>query len=258
MQKTVLLLSGTCEGRVLARALCEAGFRVHATVTRPETVAKFFVNPQMANAATVEARGFTEDSLAAFLNDRDIAGVLDGTHPFAVRITRMSHAVCGQLGKPYVRYERPDWEPPADTVFVDSFAQAADVLPGLGQRVMLTIGCKQLKHFVPLQDRLLMYARILPAEVSLAQALQVGFRREQLVCLRPPVSLEANRDSLRELGIEVLVTKASGREGGVVEKVQAARELGVRVVMIRRPVLADIPTVGSVADAVRLCVETMA
>jgi precorrin-6A/cobalt-precorrin-6A reductase len=58
---------------------------------------------------------------------------------------------------------------------------------------------------------------------------------------------------LREYRAEVLVTKASGREGGVVEKVLAARELGLEVVMIRRPESSDIPSVGTFDAAVRAC-----
>jgi precorrin-6A/cobalt-precorrin-6A reductase len=55
--------------------------------------------------------------------------------------------------------------------------------------------------------------------------------------LRPPFSQEFNREQFAEHRIDVLVTKASGVEGGVVEKVLAACELGIAVVMIRRPKL---------------------
>jgi precorrin-6A/cobalt-precorrin-6A reductase len=251
--KRVLLLSGTSEGPPLARALLEAGFAVRATVTRAEACETLFGAP--AGALTVEARGFTEDGLSAFLQRREADVVVDATHPFAVRITRLAHAVCGRLGVPFVRYERPDWDPPPDTRQVATFAEAAALLPALGRRVLLTIGAKQLKHFAHLQDRLTLIARILPCVASLEQALAAGFTPDRLLCLRPPFSQEFNRALLREYRAEVLVTKASGREGGVVEKVLAARELGVEVVMIRRPQSADIPSVGTLEAAVRACRE---
>src|SRR5262249_18399530 len=145
MTKRVLLLSGTSEGPPLARALVEAGFAVRATVTRAEACASLFGPP--AGAVTVEARGFTEEGLSDFLVRGAADVVLDATHPFAVRITRTAHAVCRRLGVPFVRYERPDWEPPPGTRQVGSFAEAAALLPSLGARAMLTIGAKQLKHF---------------------------------------------------------------------------------------------------------------
>ncbi len=251
MTKRVLLLSGTSEGPPLARALLAAGFAVRTTVTRAEACASLF--GALAGSIIVEARGFTEEGLAEFLARGEADVVLDSTHPFAVRITRLAHAVCRRLGVPFVRYERPDWEPPPGTQQVDSFAEAAALLPSLGTRVLLTIGAKQLKHFAHLHDRLVLIARILPCLASLQQALAAGFAPDRLLCLRPPFSQEFNRAVLCEYRAQVLVTKASGREGGVVEKVLAAHELGLEVVMIRRPQLSDIPHVDTLEKAVRAC-----
>ncbi len=257
MRKRILLLSGTCEGPPLAQALLAAGFQVRATVTREEARENLF-GPLLGDII-VEARGFTEESLAAFLAQGEADLVLDATHPFAVRITRLAHAVCLRLGVPYVRYERPDWEPPPGTRLVDSFVEAAELLPSLvateQPRVLLTIGAKQLKHFAPLQERLHLVARVLPSVLSIEQALSAGFTPDRLLCLRPPFSREFNRAILREYRIGVLVTKASGREGGVEEKVLAAADLGVEVIMIRRPEQTDITSVSSLEAAVQACRE---
>jgi precorrin-6A/cobalt-precorrin-6A reductase len=250
--KRILLLSGTSEGPPLARALLVAGFAVRATVTRAEARESLF--GPLLREVQVEARGFTEEGLAAFLAAGEADLVLDATHPFAVRITRIAQGVCRRLGVPYVRYERPDWKPPAGTRLVDSFAEAAALLPA-GVRVLLTIGAKQLKHFAPLQGRLHLMARILPSVPSLEQALAAGFTPDRLLCLRPPFSRDFNRAILREYRIGLLVTKASGREGGVEEKVLAAGDLGVEVIVIRRPELEGVPGVSSLEAAVRACRE---
>jgi precorrin-6A/cobalt-precorrin-6A reductase len=253
VKKRILLLSGTSEGPPLARALLAAGFCVRATVTRDEARQNLF-GPLLRDVL-VEARGFTEESLTGFLAQREADLVLDATHPFAVRITRLAHAVCSRLGVPYVRFERPDWEPPLGTRLVGSFAEAAELLPSLGVCALLTIGAKQLKHFAPLQGRLHLMARILPSVLSLQQALAAGFTPDRLLCLRPPFSREFNRAILQEYQIEVLVTKASGREGGVEEKVRAAGDLGLEVVMIRRPEQADPTAVRTLEAAVQACRE---
>jgi precorrin-6A/cobalt-precorrin-6A reductase len=253
VRKRILLLSGTSEGPPLARALLAAGFEVRATVTRAEARENLF-GPSLPDVL-VEARGFTRESLTAFLARREADLVLDATHPFAVRITRLAHDVCLRLGVPYVRYERPDWDPPPGTRLVNSFAEAAELLPSLGSRVLLTIGAKQLKHFTPLQGRLHLVARILPGVHSVQQALAAGFTADRLLCLRPPFSREFNRAILREYRIELLLTKASGREGGVEEKVLAAGDLGVEVIMIRRPEQAEVSGVSSLAAAVQACRE---
>src|SRR5439155_18538015 len=117
--------------------------------------------------------------------------------------------VCMRLRVPYVRYERPDWPAPPGTRLVDSFGEAAALLPDLGTRIMLTIGAKQLKHFAHLHDRLTLFARILPSPLSLEQALKEGFTAGKVLCLRAPFSMDFNKALFREYQIEFLVTKAS-------------------------------------------------
>lgn len=249
--KRILLLSGTSEGPLLARALLAAGFQVRATVTRPEAKENLF--GPLLDAIDVDVRGFTEQSLTEYLACGEVDLVLDATHPFAVRITRIGQSVCERIQMPYVRYERPDWTPPAGTHFAESYAAAAEILPSLGPRAMLTIGAKQLKHFAPLRGRLTMFARILPSPVSLRQALASGFAEENLVRLRPPFTIEQNRELFRRFNVDVLVAKASGREGGVVEKVTAARELDMNVLMVRRPEPTGVDFVTTIEDAVCDC-----
>ena len=250
VKNKVLLLSGTSEGPLLAGALTQAGFQVRATVTRPEARRNLFGSLKNIK---VEVRGFTETTLADFLKAGYADIVLDATHPFAVRITQIAHGVCARLGVPYVRYERPDWQPPEGTLFAESFAQAAAQLPDLGRRILLTIGAKQLKHFSGLHQQVTLFARILPSPISLAQAEAAGFTPDRLVRERPPFSQAVNQALFKDLGVQVLVTKASGSAGGVAEKVLAARELGMKVLMIRRPTVAGLFAVATFDQAVQAC-----
>lgn len=256
MKKTILLLSGATEGPLLAQELLAAGFNVLATVTRQEAREHLF--GALLQDMQVEVRGFTADSLTSFLRQGGADVVLDATHPFAVRITDIASTVCAQLHVPYVRYQRPDWQPPADTVYTTSYAEAARLLPQLGQRILLTIGSKQLKYFVPLHDRLTLFARLLPAPASIQQALDAGFAAGHILALRPPFSQAFNRSILQEYQIDVLVTKASGVEGGVVEKVMAAHDLGLTTLMIQRPEQAGLVTVSTVEAARHACQSLLA
>ena len=225
---------------------------MRATVTRAEAVAHLFGS--IGDAAEVEVRGFTEASLGDFLGRGEADLVLDAAHPFAVRIHRIARSVCTERQVPYVRFERPDWEPPAGTIFVDSFAAAAEILPTFGTRAMLTIGAKQLKHFAGLGERMTVFARVLPSPISLQQALDAGFAGDRLLALRPPISRELNRALFAEHRVDVLVTKASGEAGGVAEKVLAAIDLGMKVVVVRRPEGNDVDAVSTfeaALDAVR-------
>ena len=88
----------------------------------------------------------------------------------------------------------------------------------------------------------------------LARALlEAGFSQAHILCLRPPFSQDFNRSILREYRIDVLLTKASGVEGGVVEKVLAAHDLAITTLIIHRPPEDDLPTVSTIAAAVQAC-----
>ena len=107
MKPRILLLSGTSEGRLLARALLDRGAAVTATVTRDEAVENLF--GPLAAEMTVQKRGFSAESLADYLR-RGEAG--SGRSTPRIRLQRASRrspersAEAG--GAPYVRYERPE------------------------------------------------------------------------------------------------------------------------------------------------------
>jgi precorrin-6A/cobalt-precorrin-6A reductase len=57
--------------------------------------------------------------------------------------------------------------------------------------------------------------------------------RYAIIAAEPPFTVDRERALFREHGIDTLVTKQSG--GPMDAKLTAAREVGARVVMIRRP-----------------------
>jgi precorrin-6A/cobalt-precorrin-6A reductase len=52
-------------------------------------------------------------------------------------------------------------------------------------------------------------------------------------------------------GVDIVIAKNSGGDA-TYGKIAAARALGVPVIMLRRPLLADVPSVETVAEAVAL------
>ncbi|MCD8083759.1 MAG: precorrin-6y C5,15-methyltransferase (decarboxylating) subunit CbiE, partial [Clostridiales bacterium] len=62
-----------------------------------------------------------------------------------------------------------------------------------------------------------------------------GLRGERLSAMQGPFSAEMNAAMLRQTGARWLVTKESGGRGGFADKIRAAGDCGVGVVVIRRP-----------------------
>jgi precorrin-6A/cobalt-precorrin-6A reductase len=180
--------------------------------------------------------------LARFLLERGIDRVVDATHPFAARMSAHAEHACRAAGVPRLRLLRPSWVPvPGDRwMEVASFAEAAQRLPDLGHRVFLTLGRRELRAFARLDLWFLVRTIERPGMLPLRQG--------QWLAGRGPFALEDELALLRTHAIDVLVTKASGG-GATYAKLVAARQLGLPVLMVRRPPPPPGPVVASVAAA---------
>lgn len=168
--------------------------------------------------------------LAGYILDHAIDRLVDATHPFAARISRAARFAADRTGVPRLLLLRPAWRRhPLDRwIEVDSVEGAALLVGRLGRRAWLTVGAGALIPFarstgVHFVVRLIDPPRDPPPLPSC-----------EVVVGRGPFSLAEERSLLQRHAIDVLVTKASG--GAATEaKLIAARELGLPVVMVRRP-----------------------
>ncbi|MFR9730748.1 cobalt-precorrin-6A reductase [Saccharopolyspora sp. MS10] len=235
--RRVLVLGGTGEARELAARLgAEPGVRVISSL------AGRVRDPRLPEGE-VRIGGFGgADGLAAWLSAEGIAAVVDATHPFAAAMTAHAVAACATSGVPLLVLRRPAWEPEPDWHLAGSLDEAAAALPGLGERIFLSTGRQGVARFAHLDLWFLLRA-VDPPDPPLPP-------RAATVLARGPFGLDAERALLREHRIDVLVTKNSG--GPMTRpKLDAARELGVRVVVVQRPPEPGVPTVEQVDAAVR-------
>jgi precorrin-6A/cobalt-precorrin-6A reductase len=232
----VLLLGGTGEARALAD-------RLHPDVDIISSLAGRVPNPALP-VGPVRIGGFGGvEGLRTWLTENDVTAVVDATHPFAAAITAHAATACAELDMPYVVLNRPPWDPAGATV-VATDTEAAAIIAAKGySRVFLTTGRSGVAVFADSDAWFLIRVVTAPDVAALPP-------NHELVLSRGPYRYEDECELLRSRGIEVLVTKNSG--GGLTEaKLDAARALGVDVVMIRRPALPDrVSAVSSVEEAV--------
>ncbi|WP_409468145.1 cobalt-precorrin-6A reductase [Streptomyces sp. HC307] len=232
MSRHVLVLGGTTEARELAAELAaRPGVRVTTSlagrVTRPGAV-----------AGEVRVGGFGgAQGLADWLRAHDVAAVVDATHPFAETITANTARAAALTGVPAVVLRRPGWRPgPGDDWHpAAALRDAADLLPRLGHRVFLTTGRLGLAAFAHLTELHFVVRSVEPPEPPMPPDVE-------LVLARGPFTPAGESALLREHRIDVLVTKDSGG-AATAAKLTAARELGLPVVVVRRPPLPDGVTV---------------
>jgi precorrin-6A/cobalt-precorrin-6A reductase len=253
----ILILGGTSEARQLAAELTKTGTDVISSLAGRVSRPRLPEGP-------VRIGGFGgEDGLAEFLAVEDITHVVDATHPFAATITANAARAAARAGVPLLVLRRPEWEPaPGWDVVPDIQAAAAAVRRWPGEAVFLTTGRRDLGAFAADDAHQFLVRAVDPPDVAASAARDSAAAaaaadpahlppRMTLILDRGPYTVEGETALMRENGIGLLVTKNSGGPM-TAAKLQAARDLGVQVVMVRRPPLppgvAAVPTVG---DALR-------
>ncbi|GAA0688740.1 cobalt-precorrin-6A reductase [Kitasatospora atroaurantiaca] len=236
----VLILGGTTEARRLAAELAaDPALRVTSSL------AGRVAEPRLP-AGEVRIGGFGGPSgLADWLREQHVDALIDATHPFAGTISRNAAEAAAEVHVPLLALRRPSWVPVDGDRWhpVGSLEEAAAALPALGRRVFLTTGRQGLAAFTGLDD-LFFLARSVDAPEPPMPA------QTAVLLDRGPFTLDGERAVLREHRIDVLVTKDSGG-AATAPKLTAARELGVPVVIVRRPALPPgVRTVADVAGAV--------
>ncbi|HKF63327.1 MAG TPA: cobalt-precorrin-6A reductase [Dongiaceae bacterium] len=238
--RRLLILGGTGEARQLADTL--ATRRPGLSVIT--SLAGRTVEPRRP-AGELRIGGFGGAAgLADYLRRTQVDLVIDATHPYAAAISRHAVEACRSAARPLLRLERGPWR--AETgdrwAEVDSLTAAARAAPSLGRRAFLTIGVKELSAFAGIPDLWFLVRLVeMPAE-------PLPLLDHEILLGRGPFAAGAERDLLRGRGIEFVIAKNSG---GVATygKIAAARELGLSVILLRRPELPQAETVESVEAA---------
>lgn len=232
----ILLLAGTKEGRELASSLVNAGIKVLASAATPYGGALLREIPGVVvKTGRLDAAG-----LERLLDKHRIKGIVDATHPFAEEITRLARQAAQSGGRPYLRWERPRTPlPESDLLYrVEDWNAVAEMISELQvRRLFLTIGINHLEFIAkhPLLAHCSFTARVAPLPGAVSACLQAGLKPQQIIALQYPGSRELNIALLKHFQAEALVTKESGSQGGVMEKVGAALNLEIPVVLVERP-----------------------
>jgi precorrin-6A/cobalt-precorrin-6A reductase len=235
----VLLLGGTSEASALATELAhdERTELILSLAGRTE-------HPRVAHGQ-LRVGGFGgPDGLSAFLLDQSIDLVIDATHPFAAIMPFNAAQACRRSGVPLLKLYRPPWTPrPGDrwTSVADLGRAAARLVERGARRVLLTTGRQELEPFRALRGVSFVVRSIEPTDLA-------GFDDATALLARGPFVVEGERALFRAHGFDTLVTKNSGGSA-TAAKLEAARDLGVDVVMVDRPPVPVVPLVASVSEA---------
>lgn len=235
----MLVLGGTGEARELAARLIDLGAEVTSSLAGA-------VSSPALPVGALRVGGFGGTAgLVAYLSESAPDVVVDATHPFAATITAQAASACAATSTALLVLRRPGWVAgPQDTWTRVASLEAAAALvratpPGT---VLLTTGRRDVASFADDDTH---------AYVVRSVEMPAGRTppRTTVVLDRGPYLLDGELALMRSHAVDLLVTKDSG--GAQTEaKLEAARQLGLPVVVVDRPALPDRITAVASVEAV--------
>ncbi len=234
----LLILGGTADANRLAAAI--------AAEPRIDAVLSFAGRTEAPKLPPILSRigGFGGVAgLVDYLRAERIDRVVDATHPFAAQMSRNAVEACAAVRVPLLALERAPWQAQSGDhwVDVDDLQAAADVLGAAPRRVFLGIGRQNLDLFAEAGQHSYLVRLVDPPRGRLP------LQQVEIVIARGPFDRASDRALLEAHRIDIVVAKNAGGDAAVA-KIEAARDLGLPVVMVRRPAIPPRRTVSSVAE----------
>lgn len=222
----VLLLGGTTEAGQMARALAEAGIdAVYSYAGR--------TNAPVSQPLPTRVGGFGGvPGLTRYLNAENITHVIDATHPFAAGMSRNAFEASRDQAIPLIRFERAPWvaQTGDDWTLVPTLEDIPAALPDVPARVFLAIGKQQIGLFASKPQHHYLLRLVDAPEVPLP------LPHTTVLLARGPFTVQGDTAVMKENAITLVVAKNAGGTGARA-KLDAARMLGLPVIMTNRPPL---------------------
>ncbi|MEG1929600.1 MAG: precorrin-6A reductase [Anaerovorax sp.] len=233
----ILIFAGTTEGRALAEYLWKE--KIDAKVC----VATDYGGALLCGG-DVQVGRLSQGEMEALMVKEGVVAVVDATHPYAVEVSKNIKGACGILGVLYLRLLRQQGahlvKDDPDVFLAASTEAAVTILQGTQGNVLLTTGSKELFKYREIENYAMrIFPRVLPMTEAIEACTALGFSRKQIICMQGPFDYEMNKAMLKWTQCRYLVTKDSGKEGGLQEKLEAAKAVGAKIILIQRPSLEE-------------------
>ncbi|QXH36352.1 cobalt-precorrin-6A reductase [Pseudomonas muyukensis] len=223
MNGRILLLGGVAEALAIARQLGPQHVYSLAGIGR--------IPQDLACQVRVGGYGGAE-GLADYLRAEGIGLLIDATHPYAAQISANAAQAATSAGIPCWALRRPAWQAQAgdDWREVADWAELIETLAPF-ERPLFTLGREPLQHL----------DEIPPHQFWTLRALEAcpANERCEVIGARGPFRLDDERALFERRRIDVLVSKNSGSTA-TEPKLEVARERGIPVLVLKRPVLPEV------------------
>lgn len=196
---------------------------------------------ESAGATEVITHALKKEDFVELIHEKNIDTLIDATHPFAAVATETAIESSEKAGINYIRYERASTIlPESELIYkVNSFEEGAikskELIDKTDGKLMHLAGVLNLNKITEVVGPENVVPRVLPNIFSITKTQDTGVPAANIVAMQGTYSKEFNMAIMKEYNIKAIITKESGESGGAENKINAALELGIPVVLITRP-----------------------
>jgi precorrin-6A/cobalt-precorrin-6A reductase len=240
----VIVMAGTSDAvRIIEKLHKQEDIEVIATTTT--THGRDLAISAGADEVLVGRLGV--DEIVDLIEINQINLLIDATHPFAADASLNAIKSTYKAKIPYIRFERPSTKiPDHENIFeVSSFEEAALKTMELmkektNSKIMHLAGVSTLSQMIQKISPHSIIVRVLPMIYSIQKCLDYGIPNSNIIAMQGTFSKEFNKALMKEYEVEVVVSKESGESGGTSAKIEAAIELGIPIVIVKRPKIVEL------------------
>ncbi|WP_195970081.1 cobalt-precorrin-6A reductase [Clostridium thermobutyricum] len=225
---------GTGEGREILREMNKFTEDIvvsTATAYGGEILKEYKVKHM--NTKPLDLEGFKN-----FIREWNIKVFVDASHPYASEASKTVIKACKEENIKYIRYERESYFDKVDykqIIRLDSYEELKEALKDIKGNILNTTGSNNalLINSLALENRVI--HRVLPSYTVIKKLTEGGIALDNIIAIKGPFGKAINDGIIKEYNIKAIITKDSGKEGGVEEKVNSAIENNAKIILINKP-----------------------
>lgn len=228
----ILVISGTGDGRKLIELLIQNHYEI--TVSVATSLGAQYL--QKYKNITIHIGKMEQNKMKEYFIKEKFDIAIDASHPYARCVSEFAMNICEKLNIDYIRFERQKSEFFDGAIYVKNFSEAIEKLNQMHGAILFTTGTNHLEEYKKVSNwENRVFVRVLNEKSSIEKCSSSGFSEKNIICENGPFTKEQNLKHLIQYHIQVMVTKDGGKIGGTIEKISAAQELKIPVVVIERP-----------------------
>ena len=186
----------------------------------------------------LNTKPLNKEEMLNWIKSNDIDVLVDASHPYAQEVTKTALECAKHLEIEYVRYERLgalENISGEDILRVKNYDEAIEIIKNVDGNILNTTGGNNVAKFLNLDFKHRVIHRILPSPKVLTKIVEAGIKIKDIIALQGPMSYELEKAFISQYNVKAILTKDSGIEGGVLEKLKAVRKCKIKLIVIEKP-----------------------